>query len=222
MAQLHRYAPADTSKSPPPTVEQLLRGGEASKGSPSSSSSERSKHWDAHEDHSHHHKKSVLTKVKEKAKKLRHSLSKKKHDDNVIPSPVEDEDDDDTEYLGAPMYESELAPEQYKEKTRQHPRADAISEKQHALPNSVKCGVEKDKEMSLSPSKSKRMTAHTPGPSKSAPDYTVTHSSPPSFWAFQLNPGASNSIGPYNVSQSFFGRVFSENSQIQGCLQSVL
>ncbi|XP_028775708.1 low-temperature-induced 65 kDa protein-like [Neltuma alba] len=102
MAQLHRYAPADTSKSPAPTVEQLLRGGEASKGSPSSSSSERSKHWDAHEDHSHHHKKSVLTKVKEKAKKLRHSLSKKKHDDNVIPSPVEDEDDDDTEYLGAP------------------------------------------------------------------------------------------------------------------------
>ncbi|XP_054814003.1 uncharacterized protein LOC129314551 isoform X2 [Prosopis cineraria] len=188
MAQLHRsYAPADASKSPAPTVEQLLRGGEPSRGSPSSSSSDRSKHWDPQEDHSHHQKKSVLTKVKEKAKKLRHSLSKKKHDDNAIPSLVEDEDAEDTEYLGAPMYESELAPEQYKEKAMQHPRANAITEK-HVMLGSVKSGAEGERETPLSPSKSKRIPAQTPGPSKAKPVYTATHSFPSKFLGLSVEP----------------------------------
>lgn len=91
----------------------LCPGGEVlrSTSSPSStSSSSPVGHHDGEEDHGHHHKKSVLTKVKEKAKKLKHSLSnKKKHSegDNSTPtwgaSPVEHEDEEqDAEYLGAP------------------------------------------------------------------------------------------------------------------------
>ncbi|KAL1323866.1 probable serine/threonine-protein kinase dyrk2 isoform X2 [Arachis ipaensis] len=133
----------ETSKTPTiHTMEQLLRG-EGSKVSPkgsklsptgskmstntatlsSSSTSSTSnsspffnklRHHDSEEDHSPNQKKSVLAKVKEKAKKLRHSLSKKKHDDgNQTPSPssgLEDEGThDEAEYHGAPMYESEKA-----------------------------------------------------------------------------------------------------------------
>ncbi|KAF5954234.1 hypothetical protein HYC85_007090 [Camellia sinensis] len=94
-------------------------------------------------------KKSVLMKVKEKAKKLRQSLSKKKHDgheDNSTPSwgvsLDDDEDDEDPEYLGAPMYESELAPETYKEKARQHPRADPVVSGKHILTSTTKNEVE--------------------------------------------------------------------------------
>lgn len=68
---------------------------------------------DPEEDHIHHQKKSVLTKVKERAKKLRRSLSgKKKHSEggNTTPSwgvrledeEEEEEEDEDVEYLGAP------------------------------------------------------------------------------------------------------------------------
>lgn len=69
------------------------------------------KDHDPEEDIDHHQKKSVFTKVKEKAKKLRYTLSnKKKHgeDENTTPSwgynldEDEDEDDIDAEYLGAP------------------------------------------------------------------------------------------------------------------------
>ncbi|RYR23079.1 hypothetical protein HN51_034092 [Arachis hypogaea] len=126
----------ETSKTPTiHTMEQLLRG-EGSKVSPkgsklsptgskmstntatlsSSSTSSTSnsspffnklRHHDSEEDHSPNQKKSVLAKVKEKAKKLRHSLSKKKHDDgNQTPSPssgLEDEGThDEAEYHGAP------------------------------------------------------------------------------------------------------------------------
>ncbi|KAF7805430.1 putative serine/threonine-protein kinase dyrk2 isoform X1 [Senna tora] len=221
MAQLHRHPQPDTSKAPPPTiatVEQLLRaGGESSKVSPTSSSSayfERSKQRDTEEDHVHgqHQKKSVLTKVKEKAKKLRHSLSKKKHDDgNVTPTMGEDEqDDEDTEYLGAPsnvalpflcskqlfspikensnascfpmvsVYESELAPEGYREKARQHPRAIPVISEKHVLPSSIKSGVERDQETPLSPSKSKTITTvehhHPSGSDKTMTDYTANPS----------------------------------------------
>lgn len=59
-------------------------------------------------DQSPSQKKSVITKVKEKAKKWRSTLSKKKHndDDNTTPSwgvSLDDaEDEEDPEYLGAP------------------------------------------------------------------------------------------------------------------------
>lgn len=61
--------------------------------------------------HGHNQKKSVLTKVKEKAKKLRHTLSsKKKHNEDGTGTPtwgvtLEDDDEfevEDAEYLGAP------------------------------------------------------------------------------------------------------------------------
>lgn len=92
----------------------LCPGTEYSRSSSASLSSPIGSH-DAEEDHNHHPKKSVLTKVKEKAKKLKHSLSNKKkhHDsdsqetDNTTPSlgvnlnDYEDEEED-AEYLGAP------------------------------------------------------------------------------------------------------------------------
>lgn len=81
---------------------------EASKWSPYNSPTSRRDH-EAEEDHTPH-RKSVLSKVKEKARKLRHSLSgKKKHaeGENTTPSfgvTLEDEEDEeeDAEYLGAP------------------------------------------------------------------------------------------------------------------------
>ncbi|KAL5750310.1 hypothetical protein ACOSP7_024913 [Xanthoceras sorbifolium] len=127
-----------------PTIEQFL-GGDSSRWSPHSSPTFR-KEYDLEEDHSHHQKKSVLTKVKEKAKKFRHSLSKKKHsggdEGNTTPSwgvTLEDDEDEeeDAEYLGAPMYESELAPEGYKENARQHPRAFPVISERHVLTSSV-------------------------------------------------------------------------------------
>lgn len=81
---------------------------EASKWSPHNSPTSRRGH-EPEEDHTPH-RKSVLSKVKEKARKLRHSLSgKKKHteEENMTPSfgvTMEDEEDEeeDAEYLGAP------------------------------------------------------------------------------------------------------------------------
>lgn len=89
---------------------------------------------------------SVLAKVKEKAKKWRHNLVNKKNkhghdhsthtssnpstpawgvsleDDDDDDNYVVDDDDQDPEYFGAPMYESEQAPEGLKETVSQHPR----------------------------------------------------------------------------------------------------
>ncbi|KAH7678135.1 hypothetical protein IHE45_07G130200 [Dioscorea alata] len=78
------------------------------------------------EDYPDHHqaKKSVLAKVKEKALKWRNLLAKKKQvNDKANETPAwgvsleeEDDDDDDEqnpEFRGAPMYESERAPEAY-------------------------------------------------------------------------------------------------------------
>jgi len=149
MAQLDRMQRhGDNHKTSPRglTVEQVLRGG-VSKWSPTSSSPTFWKDHDPEEDYGHHHKKSVLAKVKEKAKKFRHSLSKKKHseDGNTTPSwgvsLDEDDDEEDAEYLGAPMYESELAPEGYKETARQHPRAVHFVSEKHVLACSVNLGA---------------------------------------------------------------------------------
>ncbi|XP_040990885.1 uncharacterized protein LOC121238095 [Juglans microcarpa x Juglans regia] len=157
MAQLDRVLRSygDKPKSAPssPTLEHLFRGGESSKWSTTSSPS-FGNHHDYEEDHSHHHKKpSVLTKMKERAKKLRHSLSRKKQseDDNSTPSwgvSLDDDEDleEDAEYLGAPMYESELAPEGYKEAARHHPRSFHVVSEKHVLASSVNRGDEADKE----------------------------------------------------------------------------
>lgn len=95
-------------------------GGESSRMSPiysptstNSASSpyfERMMHHDPEEDQGLYQRKSVLTKVKEKARKLvlRNSLSlsrKRQDDDNLTPSwgvRLEDEEEEDAEYLGAP------------------------------------------------------------------------------------------------------------------------
>uniref|UniRef100_A0A5B6Z5G5 Putative low-temperature-induced protein n=1 Tax=Davidia involucrata TaxID=16924 RepID=A0A5B6Z5G5_DAVIN len=147
MAQLRIQRFVDSPKTPrartSPTFEQLLQG-DTSRW-PSSTLPTLGNYHDQEEEHGHHNKKSVLTKVKERAKKLRHSLSKKKHghDDNVSPSwgvSLEDDEDDDEdpEYLGAPMYESEKAPEGYRERARQHPRAIPVVSEKHVLLSSVK------------------------------------------------------------------------------------
>lgn len=62
--------------------------------------------------------------MKDKAKTLKHTLSSKRLQDypeesNSPPrgdslTDDDDEGDEDPEYLGAPMYESELAPESYR------------------------------------------------------------------------------------------------------------
>ncbi|KAF3625760.1 hypothetical protein P3S67_009060 [Capsicum chacoense] len=94
-----------------------------------------------------HGKKSVISKVKEKAKKLKHTFSGKKklpetdiHDGRWpgIMLDDNDEEDEDPEYLGAPMYESEQAPEPYKEAARQHPRADPVISEKSVTPRSIK------------------------------------------------------------------------------------
>ncbi|KAF5176264.1 low-temperature-induced protein [Thalictrum thalictroides] len=95
------------------------------------------------EEHDHHTKKSVLTKVKEKAKKLKHTLSNKMkhgHDGNSPPAwgvSLEDDDYDDEdedpgpEYYGAPMYESAKAPQDLIKTARQHPQEDHVISEKH-------------------------------------------------------------------------------------------
>ncbi|PON68827.1 low-temperature-induced protein [Trema orientale] len=187
MAQLDRSLRRgeSTPKTPSkPTMEQLLRDGEGSWWLSSSSSSSGSspscvKNHDPEEDHIHHQKKSVLSKVKEKARKLRHSLSaKKRHneDGNTTPSwgvsldDYEDEEED-AEYLGAPMYESELAPESYKETARQHPRAIPVISEKHALPETGSVN-DNNKENPLSPNNKLTQTKSNDKPF--SPTKTIT------------------------------------------------
>ncbi|KAL6516433.1 hypothetical protein OROGR_019738 [Orobanche gracilis] len=97
-----------------------------------------------------HNRKSVIAKVKERAKKLKHTLSGRKNvqgnelfGDKTSPTFDDDDDDDDEsiddpEYLGAPMYESEAAPEILKENARQHPRAVPVVSENHRTPNKPK------------------------------------------------------------------------------------
>ncbi|KAL5152312.1 hypothetical protein HKD37_13G038483 [Glycine soja] len=173
------YRYVDTSRSPTAiiSVEQFLRatpGGESCRksptysptsSSPSSPYFEKLKNQDPEEDHGLYQKKSVLTKVKERARKFRYSLSKRRMDDeNVTPSwgvSLEEDEEEDPEYLGAPMYESELAPEEYKEYARQHPRANPVISEKHVLHNAVKLGAEQDQQKSRG-AVSARFTTTTP------------------------------------------------------------
>ncbi|KAF7823696.1 mucin-5AC isoform X2 [Senna tora] len=156
MAQLERYPrQVNTARTlSTPTVEKILRGSDSYKGSPTSSGPnspsspfDKSRLHDLEEDSSHNQKKSVLTKVKEKAKKLRYSLSKKKQEDGII-TPAwavtleDEEEEEDAEYLGAPK----LAPEAYKENARQHPRATPVIAENHILQSPSKSKAELDRE----------------------------------------------------------------------------
>ncbi|XP_061368480.1 low-temperature-induced 65 kDa protein [Gastrolobium bilobum] len=190
MAQLERpQRNVDTSKTPTiHTMEQLLRGesSKSSKLSPTLSSSsssssqsspffQRLRHHDLEEDHGQNQKKSVLSKVKEKAKKLRHSLSKKKHEDGNVTSPTGaaglegDGVEEDAEFHGAPMYESEKTPEGYKE------NASPVTPEKHVKPR-----VEQAREKSLSRSLSKRTTqaATATSPTATTATSSTTLSSP--------------------------------------------
>ncbi|KAJ6670643.1 hypothetical protein OIU85_014501 [Salix viminalis] len=150
-----------------PTVEDLLRAEEVSRWSPQSSPTFRKDH-DLEHDQSPNHKKSVIAKVKERAKKWRSNLIKKKHSDDSNTTPSwgvsldDDEDEEDPEYLGAPMYESEMAPEGYKEAARQHPRAVPVIPEKHVLPGSVICAAE-DKPMQHRPKVAPEQVASDPG-----------------------------------------------------------
>ncbi|GAA0150670.1 hypothetical protein LIER_09555 [Lithospermum erythrorhizon] len=194
MAQLERLPRShEFSRSPQcqnsPKFEQFLEG-DGSSGLLMTSTSPRSC------DQEDQHKKSVLMKVKEKAMKLRHSLSGKKkhgmetHDDNTTPSrsldnttpsrslALEDSVDvgEDPEYLGAPMYESELAPETLKENSRQHPRAVPVVPGNHTLASCLKTKVTQEKNENISPDKTTAQSVSV----QSAPAYAkvsdATHS----------------------------------------------
>ncbi|XP_010520259.1 PREDICTED: low-temperature-induced 65 kDa protein [Tarenaya hassleriana] len=131
------------------SVDQLLYASEASRRSPSSTPRED----DALEGDHSHHKKSLFGKMKEKARKLKHSLSNKKkygEEGDTTPSwsarsedreaGEEEEEEGDPEYFGAPMYESEMAPVEMKETARQHPRADPVIPENHVLSVPAKHG----------------------------------------------------------------------------------
>ncbi|KDP42218.1 hypothetical protein JCGZ_02948 [Jatropha curcas] len=143
MAQLDGIHRGENPRAPssPTTVEQFVRAGEASRWTPHTLQP-FSKEHDMEDDHTHH-RKSVLARVREKARKWRNTLSKKKHnaDGNATPSwgvsleDLDEEEDEDPEYLGAPMYESEMAPEGYRETARQHPRAVPVISEKHILSN---------------------------------------------------------------------------------------
>ncbi|XP_043703065.1 low-temperature-induced 65 kDa protein-like [Telopea speciosissima] len=152
MAQMERMQRQMESRTTPntPTVEHLLNedNGWSAPTTPSLGMYE--------EDHGgQHSRKSVLAKVKEKAKRLKHTLSKKKHnhDDNATPSwgvKLEDEDQADVEpeYLGAPMYESEMVSEACKESSGQQPRANSVISDKHVVANNITthCEEEHDKD----------------------------------------------------------------------------
>ncbi|KAI5413481.1 hypothetical protein KIW84_057887 [Lathyrus oleraceus] len=179
-------------------------GGESSPTySPTSVSSPSSPYFgmkshDLEEDHSLYQRKSVLTKVKERAKKLvlRNSLSRKRLDEeNPTPSwgvnlEDEEEDEDDPEYLGAPIYESELAPEEYKENARQHPRANPVISEKRVL-KTVKSG-EHDQENALTSIKS---TSPTTTITKSPQLATTPTNSPKQNTSMTQKPTSSNVEG---------------------------
>ncbi|CAM8909943.1 unnamed protein product [Rhodiola kirilowii] len=199
-----RFSSSQTPKTPSsPTIEQLLHG-DATRWSPSSPALGRD-HHDPEEDHTHLHKKSVLAKVKEKAKRWRQNLGKKKQsqDSNTTPSwgvsLDDDHDDVDPEYLGAPMYESEKAPEGLKETARQHPRAVPVTSQKYAVPSraseDTKCqekenppnspkqkANEENKESVTSPSPSPSKTLTESVTAKLAPAYeSVTEKLAPAY-----------------------------------------
>ncbi|GAA0184916.1 hypothetical protein LIER_32204 [Lithospermum erythrorhizon] len=114
--------------------------------------------------HEDHHKKSVFMKVKEKAKKLGRSLSGKKkhgtdtHDSDLTPVGGDKfvdaiEDDENPDYLGAPMYKSEMSSDTLKQNSRQHPPANPVVPGNHALSNCSKTDVKQGNEKPISPGK---------------------------------------------------------------------
>lgn len=225
MAQLERLSKSsEYSRSPQahnrPTFEQHFQG-EVSNGLLSSSS-----HMYDHEDHN---KKSVLMKVKEKAKKLGRSLSGKKkqglgsYDDNTSPSmgaKLEDaaEDNEDPEYLGAPMYESELAPESLKETSRQHPRANPVVPGNHSLSS---CLNTEDKQAKETPATSKQETEKHISTHSLAPKntfLTITNPSEqetePHFGGTHVATSATTGSGRFNDNNGLnFSQMRSENRQ---------
>ncbi|KAK3442078.1 hypothetical protein EUGRSUZ_B02311 [Eucalyptus grandis] len=161
-----------------PTVEQLLYDGPGESSRWSSTSPTFMRGHDLEDDHLHsypNNKKSVLAKVKERARRWHLSLGKKRNanDGNTTPlwgvSLDEDDAEEDAEYLGAPMYESELAPEDCKEKARQHPRANPVISEKHLLPNSIDHETEAGKGNPLSPDKTMTETMTE----KLTPAYTM-------------------------------------------------
>ncbi|KAL3750605.1 hypothetical protein ACJRO7_011581 [Eucalyptus globulus] len=161
-----------------PTVEQLLYDGPGESSRWSSTSPTFMRGHDLEDDHLHsypNNKKSVLAKVKERARRWRLSLGKKRNADDGNTTPSwgvsldEDDAEEDAEYLGAPMYESELAPEDCKEKARQHPRANPVISEKHLLPNSIDHETEAGKGNPLSPDKTMTETMTE----KLAPAYTM-------------------------------------------------
>ncbi|KAJ8750625.1 hypothetical protein K2173_015802 [Erythroxylum novogranatense] len=186
----------ESSKTPAvPTFEQLLRGnsGDATRWSPRSTATTGKEH-DMEDDHTPH-KKSVLARVKEKAKKWRNSLSKKKHseDGNTTPSwgvNMEDEEED-PEYLGAPMYESEMAPERYKESARQRPRAIPVISEKHVLKSSVNYDTpdKKSSPRSYKPISVQTCTSRQQEKDKSPKKQTVNVSGKPAHNTDSKTPG---------------------------------
>ncbi|XP_019448334.1 PREDICTED: uncharacterized protein LOC109351331 [Lupinus angustifolius] len=158
------YRHVDTSRPPTlATMDQFLKGGESTKmsatyspnysESPSSPYLERMKQHDPEEDEGLYQKKSsVLAKMREGVKRMHNSFRMRKQEEegNLTPSwgvRLQDYvEEEDAEYLGAPMYESELAPEGYKENARQHPRANPVISEKHVLHSPTKSNVEQDQE----------------------------------------------------------------------------
>ena len=60
------------------------------------------------------------------------------------------------------VYESELAPEEYKEYARQHPRANPVISEKHVLHHTVKLGVEQDSKKSRGPVNARFTTTTQP------------------------------------------------------------
>ncbi|XP_057953119.1 uncharacterized protein LOC131147631 isoform X2 [Malania oleifera] len=124
-----------------PTIEQLLQGEDWSWSESNSPTSGKDHH---EEGHAHPNKRSVLARVREKARKWRQSRGKKKqsYEGATMPScdvslgAEDEENEQDAEYFGAPMYESELAPEGYKEAARLHPRTVPVTSEKHDLDSS--------------------------------------------------------------------------------------
>ncbi|KVI11953.1 hypothetical protein Ccrd_009645 [Cynara cardunculus var. scolymus] len=91
-------------------------------------SQKQRKNQDQADDGNHHNKKSVLAKVKDKARKLKCSLSGKKHHDEnesrgpstTPPSSVGREEE--AKYRSAPMNGPKLAPDTHKQASRDHHR----------------------------------------------------------------------------------------------------
>lgn len=73
------------------------------------------------------------------------------------------------------VYESELAPEGYKENARQHPRAVPVISEKHVLPSSVKQGsVSSDKETQFSPNNTAGAQTMASKSTTTSPSKTIT------------------------------------------------